>query len=79
MKDFTQDKWHTLIKDAHEGYISWEEYEENQKRLLANSQTRTKHKRSAPREGLALLQGLVICGICGKRMSVRYRRTRGRL
>jgi len=79
VKDLTQDKWHTLIKDAHEGYISWEEYEENQKRLLANSQTRAEHKRSAPREGLALLQGLVICGICGKRMSVRYRRTRGRL
>ncbi|MFQ5976020.1 MAG: recombinase family protein, partial [Candidatus Hydrothermarchaeales archaeon] len=79
VKDLAQDEWHALIKDAHEGYISWEEYEENEKRLKANSRTRAEHRRSAPREGLALLQGLVLCGVCGKRMSVRYRKTRGRL
>ena len=74
-----QEAWHALIKDAHEGYISWEEYEENQKRLTANNISRSGAKRSVPREGQALLQGLVVCGICGKRMTVRYRRTRGRL
>jgi len=79
VKDLAQDEWHALIKGAHEGYISWEEYEENQKRLKANSRSRNELRRTAPREGLALLQGLVICGICGKHMSVRYRKTRGRL
>jgi hypothetical protein len=79
VKDLSPEHWHTLIKEAHQGYISWQEYEENQKRLKANSRSRSEAKRSAPREGLALLQGLVICGICAKRMSVRYRKTRGRL
>ena len=79
VKDLSRDEWHALIKDAHEGYISWEEYEENQKRLKANSYNRSTSERSVPREGQALLQGLVICGLCGKRMSVRYRKTRGRL
>ncbi len=77
VRDLPQDEWHALIKDAHEGYISWEEYEENQKRLKANSYNRSVTERSVPREGQALLQGLVICGICGKRMSVRYRKARG--
>lgn len=75
--DLPQDEWHTLIKDANEGYISWEEYEENQKRIKANSYNRSMSERPVPREGQALLQGLVICGICGKRMSVRYRKARG--
>ncbi|MDA3787333.1 MAG: recombinase family protein [Desulfobacula sp.] len=79
VSDLPRDEWHALIKDVHEGYISWEEYEENQKRLKANSHNRSTSERSVPREGRALLQGLVICGICGKRMSVRYRKTRGRL
>ncbi|MBW1669496.1 MAG: recombinase family protein [Deltaproteobacteria bacterium] len=79
VRDLPRAEWHALIKDAHEGYISWEEYEENQKRLKANSISWRGSERSVPREGSALLQGLVVCGICGKRMSVRYRKTRGRL
>ncbi len=77
VKNVPPEEWHAMIKDAHEGYISWEEYEENQKRLKANSYNRSISERSVPREGRALLQGLVICGICGKRMSVRYRKARG--
>lgn len=79
VRDLPRDEWHSLIKDAHEGYITWEEYEENQKRLEANTINQRGSERSAPREGQALLQGLVVCGVCGKRMSVRYRKTRGRL
>ena len=79
VNELPRDEWHALIKDAHAGYISWDEYEENQKRLKANSISRRTSEGSVPREGQALLQGLVICGICGKRMSVRYRKTRGRL
>ena len=79
VKDLSQDEWHALIKGAHEGYLSWEEYEKNKKRLKANSRSRGASERSVPREGQALLQGLVICGMCGKRMSVRYRGARGHL
>jgi hypothetical protein len=74
-----EEKWHTLIKDFHDGYISWDAYEENLKRLEANRQSGAGYNRTAPREGPALLQGLVLCGICGKRMRVRYRYSGGRL
>lgn len=74
-----EQNWHTLIKDFHECYISWDEYEENLKRLEANRQSGDGYNRTAPREGPALLQGLVLCGICGKRMRVRYRVSNARL
>jgi len=67
------DQWHTLKTDAHEGYISWEEYEENLRRLRENAQANGSDRRkSPPREGPALLQGLVVCGVCGNRMTVHY-------
>jgi hypothetical protein len=39
VKWLPEEKWHTLIKDFHDGYISWDEYEENLKRLEANRQS----------------------------------------
>ena len=75
-----RDKWHSLIRDAHPGYITWDEYEENVSHLTDNANAFGGDRRkSAPREGPALLQGLVICGICGKRMTVRYHVARGRI
>jgi len=73
------EKWRALIKDFHDCYISWDEYEENLKRLEANRRSGDGFNRTAPREGPALLQGLVLCGICGKRMRVRYRVSSGGL
>lgn len=68
-----REEWIALMPDAHPGYISWDEFEENQRRLHENSQALgAERRKSPPREGPALLQGLVICGICGDRMSVRY-------
>lgn len=68
-----RDQWHALVRDAHVGYISWEEHEENQLRLAENSKAQGKDReKSPPREGPALLQGLAICGKCGKRMGVHY-------
>jgi hypothetical protein len=62
-----------LVPGMHPGYISWEQYEENQRRLRENSQAHGADRRkSPPREGPALLQGLVLCGVCGSRMTVRY-------
>jgi DNA invertase Pin-like site-specific DNA recombinase len=67
------EEWLVLIPNLHVGYISWEEYQENQRRLHESAQARgVEGRKSPPREGPALLQGLVICGICGSRMTVRY-------
>jgi len=68
-----QEEWHTLIPEAHEGYISWEVFQDNQRRLMESAQAHGKERRkSPPREGPALLQGTVLCGLCGTRMTVRY-------
>jgi DNA invertase Pin-like site-specific DNA recombinase len=64
-------EWFAFIPDHHPGYITLAEYEENQ-RLLANNRNRYPESRGAPREGSALLQGLVHCGQCGRRMYMRY-------
>lgn len=75
-----QEEWHTLILDAHPGYITWLEYEENVRRLRDNGQAYGVDRRHGPpREGPALLQGLVICGRCGERMTVRYYSSHGEL
>ncbi|MHB1447273.1 MAG: recombinase family protein, partial [Acidimicrobiales bacterium] len=70
-----REQWTALIPDAHPGYITWEQFEANQIALAANA---TAHARdggaSPPREGPALLQGLAICGRCGRRMTVGYHR-----
>ena len=67
------DEWLVLIPNLHVGYISWEEYQENLRRLKESAQAHgIDRRKSPPREGPALLQGLVICGVCGLRMTVRY-------
>lgn len=67
-----RDQW-ILIPEMHAGYISWEQYEHNQRQLNKNAQIFGHDRRnSPPREGPALLQGLVLCGVCGNRMSVQY-------
>ena len=68
-----REAWTALIPDAHAGYISWDTYEDNLRRLAEAAQARGEDRRaSPPREGPALLQGLVVCGRCGLRMTVRY-------
>jgi DNA invertase Pin-like site-specific DNA recombinase len=67
------EEWTTLIPGAHDGYITWAQFEANQATLAANAAARGGDRKAGPpREGPALLQGLVICGTCGKRMTVRY-------
>jgi DNA invertase Pin-like site-specific DNA recombinase len=74
------EEWYAFIPNAHAGYISWEEYQENQRKLKENAtQYRCVRQRTAPREGPALLQGLAICGRCGRRMNVQYHQRRGYL
>jgi DNA invertase Pin-like site-specific DNA recombinase len=73
-----REEWTALIPNAHAGYITWEDFDENQRRLRENAQANgADRRRSPPREGPALLQGLAVCGICGDRMTVRYHRRHG--
>lgn len=69
-------EWLTLIVDAHPGYITWQDYEDNLSRLADNARLHGVDKRSAVREGPALLQGLMLCGVCGARMTVAYHHQR---
>jgi DNA invertase Pin-like site-specific DNA recombinase len=75
-----RDQWHAFVEDAHPGYISWEEYERNQRRLQENAHAQGSERDKSPaRSGPALLQGLIVCGRCGRRMTVRYHWRRGGL
>src|SRR6516162_10379449 len=68
-----RDQWTALIPAAHPGYITWETYEANQQTLAGNAAARGADRAAGPaREGTALLQGLAICGKCGRRMTIRY-------
>ncbi|HEX6477234.1 MAG TPA: recombinase family protein [Ktedonobacteraceae bacterium] len=75
--DVPRSEWFALVKHAHVGYISWEDYERNEAQLVLNSQAYAPQRFSPPREGPALLQGLIICGKCGERMTVRYHQRGG--
>jgi DNA invertase Pin-like site-specific DNA recombinase len=67
------EEWAVFIRDAHEAYITWEEFEQNVQILRENAHALgIDRERGAPREGPALLQGLVICAKCGERMTIRY-------
>ena len=73
VKHLPRDQWRTFLPGVHSSYISWEQYEQNQKRLQENAQAVGVDRRKSPaREGPALLQGLIVCGRCGQRMTVRY-------
>ena len=63
--------WEVMIKDHHEGYIGWTEYERNQKQLALNNYGRAGGVKSG-RGGRALLSGIMTCGRCGRRLSVAY-------
>jgi len=68
-----REQWHTLLRQAHPGYIDWEEHEEKLCRLRENARAQGGVRgEGPPPEGPALLQGLAVCGICGNRMGVRY-------
>ena len=73
------EEWLVLLPGHHAGYISWERYEAHRQQLRENARARgAERRRSPPREGPALLQGLAVCGKCGRRMTVRYHSRRGR-
>ena len=72
-KRLPPEQWHTLLPATHAGYINWEQYQLNQTSLRECALRHGAERRRSPAgEGPALLQGLVMCGTCGQRMTVRY-------
>ena len=70
-----KEEWKVFLPNHHPAYISWDDYEANQSFLKSN---RTNAEVSGPaREGAALLTGVILCGKCGRRMTVRYTGTGG--
>lgn len=67
--------WHALIRDQFPAYISWEQYQRNQARLQANR--KGAESVGAVQDGRGLLVGLLVCGKCGRRMSVHYQQPQG--
>ncbi|RQH18174.1 recombinase family protein [Okeania hirsuta] len=68
------DQWKVLIKDKYPAYISWETFEKIQAQLKDNYTDYSQNKsRGIPRQGVALLHGLVYCGECGHKMKVKYK------
>jgi DNA invertase Pin-like site-specific DNA recombinase len=68
----SREQWPVFIRDHHAGYIDWDTFEANQKRLAQNIRPRPHQSGGAVREGAALLQGLAVCGHCGRRLGVHY-------
>src|ERR1700680_2922322 len=70
--------WQFVMPGMHQGYIDWDRFEGNQRRFADNARAFGGERRSGPaREGPALLQGRVLCGLCGERMGVHYSQERG--
>jgi DNA invertase Pin-like site-specific DNA recombinase len=71
--------WLACIPNAHPGYITWEQFQQNLKILQINGRGYEVARASPPREGTALLQGRAVCGCCGRYLRARYAARRGRL
>ena len=72
-----REEWISFIPGAHPGYITLDQYDANRARLTANAAAHGRDRAAGPpREGPALLQGIIICGTCGQRMTVRYHQRR---
>jgi DNA invertase Pin-like site-specific DNA recombinase len=77
LQELPREQWTALIPDVHPGYISFDQFERNQRLLAGNAHAYGAERAAGPaREGPALLQGLVVCGRCGRRMTVRYHKRR---
>lgn len=66
-------EWPVFIRGHHKGYINWETFEANQKRIGKNIRPHPHQAGGAVREGSALLQGIATCGRCARRLRVHYR------
>ena len=72
-----REDWQVLIPGHHEGYITWSEYERNQRLIADNANSKGLMVRGAVRKGEALLAGLLRCGHCGRKLHVSYSGSNG--
>jgi len=73
VKFVPRERYHAWLPDSHPAYISEMEFEENLRQLSQNSRPKPDLEHGgAVREGVALLQGIAVCGICGRKMTLRY-------
>ena len=74
VRGFRKDRsaWEVLILDHHEGYITWAEFERNQRLISDNANGKSFMSRGSIRRGEALLAGLLRCGHCGRKLHVAY-------
>jgi DNA invertase Pin-like site-specific DNA recombinase/uncharacterized protein YndB with AHSA1/START domain len=73
IRHLPMDQWAVLLPGHHPGFIDWATFQANQARLDSNTRPKPHQSGGAVREGSALLQGLVTCGHCGRRLHVHYR------
>ncbi|WP_336966631.1 recombinase family protein [Sphingobium aquiterrae] len=69
--------WEVLIPDHHEGYLSWADFERNQRLIADNATSKGMMPRGAMRKGELLLGGLLRCGHCGRKLHVCYSGSNG--
>jgi predicted DNA-binding transcriptional regulator AlpA/sugar-specific transcriptional regulator TrmB len=73
VRKLPQSQWAVLITNHHEGFIDWSTYEANRTRISANTHPRPHQSGTgAVREGTALLQGVAVCGLCGRKLLTHY-------
>jgi hypothetical protein len=67
-----REEWDVLIWEHHPGFIDKPTFERNQERLASNTRPRAHEPGGAVREGQALLQGIAVCGRCGRKLMVHF-------
>jgi DNA invertase Pin-like site-specific DNA recombinase/predicted DNA-binding transcriptional regulator AlpA len=72
VRQLPRSQWAVLIPEHHEGFVDWETYEANLARIASNTRPRPHQSGGAVREGTALLQGIAVCGHCGRRLRTHY-------
>jgi DNA invertase Pin-like site-specific DNA recombinase len=79
VRGFRKDRsdWDVLIPDHHAAYLTWPEFERNQRLIADNANGMGMRARGAVRKGELLLAGLLRCGHCGRKLHVAYSGTRG--
>ena len=71
-----ESEWRVLLRDHHPAYIDWESYQRIRRQMRENARMSGRMTKGAPRQGKALLSGLLRCARCGRRFFVGYSGTK---